>query len=105
MIFPGKSLAGETTTQAPSLRCADCLGHCAPHPLRVASLGELTYYGCQSCFQSQNFIEFEGQIIALLDNRLETERDWQDDQLRINWLARLEPFSFDAVEIVQATDE
>ena len=53
----------------------------------------------------QQFFEFTGEIIAVLDSRMTAAQGEQDDTLRVNWLARRTIFSFDAVEIVRATDE
>ena len=92
--------------QAPRLRCSRCLGRCVAHEIRLSLLNPVAYYSCQSCRQSQEFLEFEGQIIAVLDGgMMTTPQSRQDQRLRVNWLARRTLFSFDAVEIIQASDE
>jgi len=91
--------------RADRLRCGRCLGRCVDLSARLSPLKSLTYYACQSCHQSQQFFEFTGEIIAVLDSRMTATQGEQGDTLRINWLARRTLFSFDAVEIIQATDE
>jgi hypothetical protein len=102
-------IAHETTQrlagQASRLRCVRCLGECVAHEVRLSLLQSLTYYGCQSCRQGQQFFEFEGQVIAVLDSQMNAAHAEQVGRLRINWLARRALFYFDTVEIIRATDE
>jgi len=100
----------ETTTRRwadrlPHLRCSRCLGWGVDFTVSLSPLKSLTYYGCQSCGQSQHFFKFEGQVVAVLDSAMTAPRVEQAAVLRVNWLARRTLFSFDAVEIVRATDE
>jgi hypothetical protein len=102
-------IAQDTTQRlagpAPRLRCERCLGRCVAHELQLSLLNSLTYYGCQSCHQSRQFFEFEGQVVAVLDSQMSAARSEQAGRLRVNWLARQGSFHFDAVEIIRATDE
>lgn len=91
--------------RASRLRCDSCLGACVAYFLTLSTFETIRYYACQACGQSRDFTEFEGRTIAVLDSQLETERVWQEDILRVNWLVRRELFSFDEVEVVMATDE
>lgn len=100
----------ETTRQRwadrlPYLRCGRCLGRCVDFTVSLSPLTSLTYYGCQSCGQSQEFFEFEGQVVAVLDSAMTSPQVEQAATLRVNWLARRALFSFDAAEIVRASDE
>jgi hypothetical protein len=82
-----------------------CLGRCTAHKAQLSFFNTATYYCCQSCNQSQQFFEFDGQVVAVLDSQQELEQSQQEHILRMNWLARRTLFNFDEVEIVRATDE
>ncbi len=104
------NIGTETTARlgyrASQLICSACLTRCSTHTVSVSSHHTVTYYGCRSCGQSQEFLEFsEVRIIAMLDNQMEQEQIRQNETLRVNWLDRRKLFDFDEVEIIEATDE
>lgn len=104
-----EEIAQETTqrlaVQAERLRCSRCLGACVAQSTRLSLLNTVTYYACRSCHQSQQFFEFKGQIVAVLDRTMTQEQVTVGETVWVNWLKRRDLFSFDAVEIVLATDE
>jgi hypothetical protein len=65
---------------------------------------DLHYYGCRSCGQSREFMEWPGQVVAVLDRTMSAEQMEQDGALHVNWLRRRRRCDFDRVEIGQ-TDE
>lgn len=103
-----QAIAAETAQRLqPScsqLLCPQCQVRCAPHPVQVRSV-KTTYYGCRACGQSRNFLTVTGCIIAVLDQRMSTGTARHEENWRVNWLKRRTLFDFEAVEIIQATDE
>jgi hypothetical protein len=88
------------------LLCPQCLVRYAAHPVKLSWLDEpMVYYGCRRCGQSRTVLRWSGQITAVLDSRMTTERSEQAGVLRVNWLLRHDLFDFDSVEIIQASDE
>ncbi len=87
------------------LLCPRCFVRCAVHKARSQRWQTITYYGCRHCRQSSEFIDLEGQVIAVLDSKSPMRLSEQAGQVRINWFAHSEPFDFDGVEIIWATDE
>ncbi len=85
--------------------CPVCLTYCDAHPVKLSGWSSITYYGCRTCGQSNDFIDFEGRITVVLDRQMPVEQTLQDSVLYINWFAHGQPFDFDDVEIVRATDE
>ncbi len=102
------SLAQTTTAQfghcAEVVWCIDCLSNFGPHPFVVGD-DELSYYGCRLCQQSERYFLFEGPFIAILDDRVTTKHFEEDGFLHVNWLRHRQLFDFEAVKIIQATDE
>ncbi|MCL4302830.1 MAG: hypothetical protein KJ077_44490 [Anaerolineae bacterium] len=90
-------------SNAHRLLCPRCLTRFGLHKVYLSWWNGRTYYGCRTCGQSRKFLE--GPVIAVLDNRMAAAPVQQDGTVRINWSARRELFDFDAVEIVQASDE
>ncbi|GAB4458610.1 MAG: hypothetical protein Fur0044_51670 [Anaerolineae bacterium] len=89
--------------RAPWLLCPTCLTRFGPHTWEFSWWSSSTYYGCRTCRQNRKYLE--GKVVAALDSRMEAEPVQQEDLIRVNWSARRELFDFDAVEIVEATDE
>ncbi len=89
--------------RAPWLLCPTCLTRFGPHTWEVSWWTSHTYYGCRTCQQNRKYLE--GQVVAVLDSRMGSEPVQQEDLVRVNWSARRELFDFDAVEIIEATDE
>ena len=83
--------------------CLRCLTHCGPHDLSLQMGETITYYGCRACGQSREF--FEGQAIIVLNRQAPAKQSQRDEILRIDWLTDRRLFDFDAIEIVDATDE
>lgn len=90
---------------AQNLLCFDCLTICTSHEVQLSSGAVLIYYGCRVCYQSDEFINFEKKVIAVLNSQVEKLQCQHEDGLRVNWFICRKPFDFDQVEIVQATDE
>ena len=105
-----QSIGMETTTRlAPTLEvwlCPMCLLRCGAHHIDRSWQPDWTYYGCRFCRRSRDLLRVPGEVIARLD------RQWwepylQDGETVIsNWFG-YQPtlFDFDAVEIIQASDE
>jgi hypothetical protein len=87
------------------LLCPHCLVCFTEHQVVSTSLlgNSVTYYGCRVCSQSQKF--FQGRIIAVLAQEMAEKEIWLENIVRVNWLLHRTLFDFDAVEIVQASDE
>lgn len=104
-----KSIAQDTTSrlkrQAPTLLCPEHLVRYHAHKVRVSWRASFTYYGCRACGQSREFLDWPGEVVAVLDEEMSDERVQEDGVLRVNWLMRRALFDFDQVEIVQASDK
>jgi hypothetical protein len=87
------------------LLCKHCLTRCCRHKVGLSPLDTITYYGCRMCSQSQEFVEWAGSVVAVLDDKMTTELSKEDGVLRVNWSVRRALFDFEGVEIIQATDE
>jgi hypothetical protein len=59
---------------------------------------------CRACGKTERY-ENILELVAVLDNRGGSYPRQARQQLRVNWLERKQPFDFDHVEIVSATDE
>jgi len=90
--------------QSSHLLCKRCLTHSGAHEAELSWLNSIIYYGCRMCHQSNDFY-LAKSVIAVLDSQMAVEPLQENDELRINWLPRRKLFDFNAVEIVQATDE
>jgi hypothetical protein len=103
-----KDIGGQTqyrfSNRTDLLLCPQCLTRFGPHQVPLRWWQTITYYGCRTCGQSREFLQNDGPVIAILDNRPAAAQS-QQQPLRINWLARRSLFDFDQVEIIQATDE
>lgn len=100
-----KQIAKETRQQAhkSSLICPYCISHFRAYKVSLSVWQVLTYYGCKHCGQSQTFIK--GEIVAVLDTQMTSERVETAQSFRINCLTLGRLFEFDRVEIIQANDE
>lgn len=87
-----------------SLLCPRCLAGYSAHQIQLNWWKAVTFYGCRSCAQSQEFIKKPQQLVALLD-REAVEKQQEDGLLKVNWLRYRQLFDFNRVEIVNATDE
>ncbi len=87
------------------LVCPDCLVYCTAHPVQIKTLNTAYTYGCRNCRQSREFLEVTGPVIAVLDRQMLQKSEPQGESLRANWLAHRTLFDFDAIEIINATDE
>jgi hypothetical protein len=106
-----RNIGDETThrlsDRAAFLLCSKCLVRCRRYEVDLLDSLEnevITYYGCRYCQQSHAFIECQ-RVIAVLDEKMESEQFLQAGVLRVNWLIRRNLFDFDSIEIIQATDE
>ena len=104
-----QSIGIETTQrlahQTATLLCPICLVHCHRHETTIPGDSSLTFYGCRACRQSYDFENHWQEIVAVLDTQMRVERIEQNITLRVNWFYRPDPFDFDRVEIIRATDE
>lgn len=105
-----ESICAETTARLAQTTnewlCPDCLMRCDIHWIDRPWQRDLSFCGCRSCSRSRDLLSIPiGNVVARL------EADWMDfykqegNCVYGNWLGRRELFDFDAVEIVQATDE
>lgn len=85
------------------LICPHCLTYFVEYTVHLTIFQSFTYYGCQTCGQSQSY--FRGDVIAVLDNQMTAESVKKGKCLRVNYLALRTLFDFDRVEIIEATDE
>lgn len=101
----GKDTTNRLAHQTEKLLCLRCLTKCAVHQLKLSSFETITYYGCRTCHQSRDFIEWEGKIVVRLDRNMIAKQVQQNGDLQINWLMRGDLFDFDTVEIAEVTAE
>jgi hypothetical protein len=92
-------------TQVSHRWCPHCLARCVAHEVALSPMNFITYYGCRICGQSEAFLDWAGPVVAILDRNITTELSEEKGALRVNWLVRRALFDFEAVEIIQATDE
>jgi hypothetical protein len=85
--------------------CPQCLARCVAHEVSLSALNSATYYGCRICRQSEEFLDWAGPIVAILDSQSAAETSEEKGALRVNWLVRRALFDFETIEIVQAIDE
>ncbi|MCK6629035.1 MAG: zinc-ribbon domain-containing protein [Anaerolineae bacterium] len=101
--------AADTTTrlghQPDSFYCRRCLTRCAAYTGQVTLIKTVTYYGCRTCRQSRALLEWAGPVVAVLDSGMTEKWVAQAGTVRVNWLLQRALFDFEAVEIVQASDE
>ena len=62
-----------------------------------------TFAGCPSCGESRRF--FNGEVVAILDIIGPAQQYETEYKLYVNYIDRREPFDFDEVEIINATDQ
>lgn len=89
--------------RAPRLLCPNCLTRFDRYRLQLLGQEGPLLFGCRTCLQSHKYLE--GTVIAVLYTQLPATPVEQDGLIRVNWLIRRELFDFDAVEIVNASDE
>jgi hypothetical protein len=94
-------LAGRLT----HLLCPHCLTRFGQHSVSIAWGISYNYYGCRSCRQSRELLDWPVHVIAVLDAGWGGAEHRYQNQLRINWLKRRTLLDMTRVEIVQATDE
>ncbi len=100
---------GQDTThrlgrKASSIVCPTCMVYFAAHKIPRQPLNT-TYYGCRACRQSRDFKQWPGRIVAILDNTQTEHYSEVNGTLHVNWLQHRQPFDFDTIEILNATDE
>jgi hypothetical protein len=97
----GRRLAGECRLWV----CPACLTICGAHTVKDKYGLPIAYYGCRTCGQSRHLLYCPQGVVAVLDAEWLEAYSYQDNRLRVNWLARQALFDFDAVEIVRAADQ
>lgn len=104
-----RDIAADTTArlghQPDHFYCRRCLTRCTAHTGQVTLIKTVTYYGCRTCCQSQALLEWAGPVVAVLDSGMTEKWVEQAGTVRVNWLRHRALFDFEAVEIVQASDE
>jgi hypothetical protein len=107
LIFDiGKDTEQRLKGQETQLLCPHCLVHCGAHQRKVRWIGDITYYGCRACGQSQNFVPSDNyRLVVVLDTGLTAEQTNHNETIRVNWIKSRKLFDFEEVEIVRATDE
>ncbi len=90
--------------QVQTLLCPDCLVRIAAHKVDLGWSKDITYYGCRQCQQSKEFLTAQ-TVVAVLDDQAKVELAQDDQTLRVNALTWPNPFDFDAVTIIKASDE
>ncbi len=102
-----QDISRETTVQLSHriscIWCSDCMVRYTTHRVQPL-LYSITYYGCRVCHQSQEFFEWQGKVVAVIDTQMIAKYSKQDEVLQLNWLAHNEVFDFDEVYINHATD-
>jgi hypothetical protein len=91
--------------QAEQLLCPRCLVRCYAHRADLPWQPDVTYYGCRTCHQSQEFIDCPQGIVAVLNAAWQSAQTLHNGLLGVNWLVRRALFDFDRVEIIRATDK
>jgi len=59
---------------------------------------------CRVCGKASRY-EGVQEVVAVLDNHGNSYPQQKGDVLKVNWLKQKQPFDFDEVEIIAATDE
>ena len=86
--------------------CLTCFHHFGAHKIPLDQKKSITYYGCRACRQSRKSLEVQaGGVIASLDGGMVEEYRLENERLHVNWLILGKLFDFDAVEIINASDE
>lgn len=85
--------------------CTKCYTRFEKHFVDLPGPFNAYYYGCRTCKQNRNYIQWDGKIIAVLDHAMDAEFVIRKQSLYVNWLWLNRLFDFDGVEIVQATEE
>jgi len=85
--------------------CPHCWVYFGVNKIQLSQLDSITHHGCRSCGQNDEFTEWEGQIVVVLDHAMTEEQTKQNGTLKINWFMWLKLFDFDQVHIIRATDE
>lgn len=88
------------------LICSSCFSAPTSYNAQIGESESFTYYACRTCQQSQTFLSASEAVIAILDQNMTVRYEKQGVRyLRVSWLHQQTLFDFDAVEIIQATDE
>lgn len=103
-----RDIGEETTTKCSdktsNLLCPHCLTRYIPLQAQISRINTpITYYGCRSCHQSKEYLE--GQVVAVLNDKMVQLTSKQNGVLYVNWLVRQQMFDFDEIEIARATDK
>lgn len=102
-----QDISADTTTRLADnlhqLVCPTCLTRFSSFNPSGYIVGTQTYYGCRTCKQGRDFLI--GELVAVLDEGQTTPILTRNASVRVNWLTHKQPFDFDRVEIVQASDE
>ena len=115
-IWVMTQIAGEIKKGDQHKWCSRCLAHCRwdeaiiemviPKTFSWEKINRtFNYYGCRICGNSREVFQFQGEMVAVLNNAMDEEQLQTGQSLRINWLKRRSVFDFDRVEIIKTDDE
>ncbi len=88
-----------------NLLCPTCYVRCVARNIDLPWQADISYYGCRQCGQNQRFIYAPHAVVTVLDRNHLGDIIHQPDQLRINWYGHPQPFDFDQIEIIKASEE
>ncbi len=102
------NIADETAARlagrANRLLCPRCMARCGEISVNMGDY-LLTYYGCRSCGQSREFLEWPGEVAVVLDSRMEAAYRPAEGILWVNGLRCRLPPDAHRIDIAHATDE
>ena len=87
------------------LLCLRCLVYCGPHWDERSGHMPYVHYGCRTCGQSRDFLQWAGHIVTVLDKTMTAPIIEEQKTLRGNWFQHRNLFDCNWVEILQANDE
>lgn len=95
------------SAQSSQLVCPLCYMYCGEHEIKLSHVSTINYYGCRACGQSEAFLTWAGDIVAVLDRNstVTEEKNVEKGLLFINWFRHRYVFDFKAIEIRAARDE
>jgi hypothetical protein len=86
--------------------CPQCLTRCiVTREYAITPTDRITEYSCRSCGQREEFLDWAGPVLAVLDSQMTADIAEKQGALHINWLSRRTLFDFDKVSILQAPDQ
>ncbi len=87
------------------LLCPQCYIRCAARNIDLPWQQDISYYGCRQCGQNQRFIHTPHPVVVVLDQNQPDDISHWPESLRISWYKHPQPFDFNQIEIINASDE